>query len=630
MMIRLLDEATISKIAAGEIIENPASIVKELVENSIDAGADNILIEIRGESTDFIKVSDNGSGFSEEDLNIAFLRHSTSKLEKIEDLEKIRTLGFRGEALASISNISKIKLMTKREEDLAGNSLVIENGKIIKKNKIGMPKGTTFVITDVFYNTPVRKKFLRKDLTEINNIIDTVQKIALSNNNIKFTLIKDGKTILNTGSDKDPINRIFSILGSEIASSLNEGSFESENYKIKGFFSDNKTFRSNRDSQYIFVNGRFIKNINISRAVEKKYHSLIPLNRYPVFVLYIDIDPKLIDVNIHPKKNEIKISNENILNAILTEIVEEVIYPNRSIREIEIKDKEENINVFDIFLDDDKPRDDSQSNESHTNLKSIWDLKNESQYKNYEDNLYNAFNEDAVLYKEDEVENNEVEKLEEKTLNQEIHEEKNFLFDNKKSQIDEKLLNTNIAGILFKTYILLENQRDGIIFVVDQHAAHERVNYEKFLHMYLNSEITSQILLKPEIIQLNQIEYDKILNYLDLFTKLGFKIENFGDNSVVLREVPMIFGLPTYVNFIRDIIDSLDKEISSNYEADLYEIMKKACKASVKSGDDLSEMEIESLIRDLKNCENPYTCPHGRPTIVEVSKHTISKLFLRE
>ncbi|MDY3903134.1 DNA mismatch repair endonuclease MutL [Peptoniphilus sp.] len=624
-MIRLLDEATISKIAAGEIIENPASIVKELVENSIDAGADNILVEVRGESTDFIKVSDNGSGFSEEDLNVAFLRHSTSKLEKIEDLEKIRTLGFRGEALASISNISKIKLMTKREEDIAGNSLVIENGKIIKKNKVGMPKGTTFVINDVFYNTPVRKKFLRKDLTEINNIIDIVQKIALSNNNIKFTLIRDGKTILNTGSDRDPINRIFSILGSEIASSLNEGSFESENYKIKGFFSDNKVFRSNRDSQYIFVNGRFIRNVNISRAVEKKYHSLIPLNRYPVFVLYIDIDPKLIDVNIHPKKNEIKISNENILNAILTEIVEEVIYPNRSIREIEIEDKKENINVFDIFGDDEKPRDDSQSNESHTNLKSIWDLKKESQDRNNEDNLFNAFNEDVVLYKE-----NEVEKNEEKTLNQEIHEENNFLFNNKKNKIDEKLLNTNIVGILFKTYILLENQRDGIVFVVDQHAAHERVNYEKFLHMYLSSEITSQILLKPEIIQLNQIEYDKILNYLDLFTKLGFKIENFGDNSIVLREVPMIFGLPTYVNFIRDIIDSLDKDISSNYEADLYKIMKKACKASVKAGDDLSEMEIESLIRDLKNCENPYTCPHGRPTIVEVSKHTISKLFLRE
>ena len=621
-MIRLLDEATISKIAAGEIIENSASIVKELVENSIDAGADDILIEIRGESTDFIKVSDNGSGFSEEDLEVAFLRHSTSKLEKIEDLEKIRTLGFRGEALASISNISKIKLMTKREEDLAGNSLLIENGKIIKKNKVGMPRGTTFVISDVFYNTPVRKKFLRKDLTEINNIIDIVQKIALSNNNIKFTLIRDGKIILNTGSHKDPINRIYSILGSEIASSLNEGSFESENYKIRGFFSDNKLFRSNRDSQYIFVNGRFIRNINLSRAVEKNYHSLIPLNRYPVFVLYIDIDPKLIDVNIHPKKNEIKISNENILCALLAEIVEEVIYPNRSIREIEIEDKKENVSVFDIF--EEKESIEPEAQESETNLKNLWDIEKDTS----EDSLKNTFNEDAILYKDSLKK--DLELVEEDKFLPEKHEEDNFLFNSEKNHIDEKLLNTRIAGVLFKTYIILENQRDGITFLVDQHAAHERVNYEKFLHMYLKSEITSQILLKPEIIELNQIEYDKILNYLELFKKLGFKIEDFGDNSVVLREVPMIFGMPTYVNFIRDIIDSLDKEISSNYEADLYKIMKKACKASVKAGDDLSDMEIESLIRDLKNCENPYTCPHGRPTVVEVSKHTISKLFLRE
>ncbi len=619
-MIRLLDEATISKIAAGEIIENSASIVKELVENSIDAGADDILVELRGESTNYIKVSDNGSGFAEEDIEVAFLRHSTSKIEKIEDLEKIRTLGFRGEALASISNISKIKLMTKRQEDLAGNSLLIENGKIIKKNKVGMPKGTTFVISDVFYNIPVRKKFLRKDLTEINNIIDIVQKIALSNNNIKFTLIRDGKTILNTGSDKDPINRIFSILGSEIASSLNEGSFESENYKIKGFFSDNKLFRSNRDSQYIFVNGRFIRNINISRAVEKNYHSLIPLNRYPVFVLYIDIDPKLIDVNIHPKKNEIKISNENILNALLTEVVEDVIFPNRSIREIEIEDKKENVSVFDIFEDEESYEPDPQENE--TNLKSIWEIEKETK----DEALHNSFNEDVVLYRD----KGNLDLIEDKKIIKEEHEERNFLFNDAKSKIDEKLLNTRIAGVLFKTYILLENQRDDITYLVDQHAAHERVNYEKFLHMYLNSEITSQILLKPEIIELNQIEYDKILNYLELFTELGFKIEDFGDKSVVLREVPMIFGLPTYVNFIRDIIDSLDKEISSNYEADLYKIMKKACKASVKAGDDLSDLEIESLIKDLKNCENPYTCPHGRPTVVEVSKHTISKLFLRE
>lgn len=623
-MIRLLDESTISKIAAGEIIENPASIVKELVENSIDAGSDDILIELRGESTNYIKITDNGSGISEDDLEIAFLRHSTSKLEFIEDLEKIRTLGFRGEALASIANISKIKLMTKTEEDLAGNSLLIENGKIIKKNKIGMPKGTSFIINDVFYNTPVRKKFLRKDSTEISNIIDIVQKIALSNNNIKFTLIRDGKTILNTVSDKNPINRIFSILGSEIASSLNEGYFESENYKIRGFFSNNKLFRSNRDSQYIFVNGRFIRDINISRAVEKNYSSLIPLNRYPVFVLYIDIDPKLIDVNIHPKKNEIKISNENILTSLLSEVVEEVIFPNRSIREIEIEEKEENVNIFDIFDEEDSEEKVSNSNEnnqikSNNEVKSIWELENEF---NVDDNPYSeSLKEDSILYSEDKKT---------KDKDKTFHEEKNFLFNKEVSHIDEDLLNTRIVGVLFKTYIILENQRDGKTFIVDQHAAHERVNYEKFRRMYLTSEISSQILIKPEIIELNQIEYDKIINYIDLFTKLGFKIDDFGDQSIVLREVPMIFGMPTYVNFIRDIIDSLDREISSNYEADLYKIMRKACKASVKAGDDLSNIEIESLIRDLKNCENPYTCPHGRPTIVEVSKHTISKLFLRE
>ncbi|MHC5099337.1 DNA mismatch repair endonuclease MutL, partial [Peptoniphilus genitalis] len=415
-------------------------------------------------------------------------------------------------------------------------------------------------------------------------------------------------------------------LGSEIASSLNEGSFESENYKIKGFFSDNKLFRSNRDSQYIFVNGRFIRDINISRAVEKNYNSLIPLNRYPVFILYIDIDPKLIDVNIHPKKNEIKISNENILTALISEVVEEVIYPNRSIREIEFEEKKENINVFDIFDEDDteeaidsigtiKPED-------NNSLKSLWDLEKEVEESEAEKEQ--ALNEEALLYREEY-------KSDSNPYNeQEEHIEKNFLFNSKASQIDEGLLNTRISGVLFKTYILLENQRDGKVFVVDQHAAHERVNYEKFLKMYLNSEISSQILIKPEIIELNQLEYDKILNYIELFTKLGFKIEDFGDRSVVLREVPMIFGLPTYVNFIRDIIDSLDKEISSNYEADLYKIMRKACKASVKAGDDLSDIEIEALIKDLKNCENPYTCPHGRPTIVEVSKHTISKLFLRE
>lgn len=620
MSIRLLDESTISKIAAGEIIENPASIVKELVENSIDANSDNIIIEIKGNSTDYIKITDNGDGFNEEDIEIAFLRHSTSKLETIDDLQKIRTLGFRGEALASIANISKIKLMTKTENDLAGSSILIENGKIIKKNKIGMPKGTTFIITDIFYNTPVRKKFLKKEKTEINNIIDLVQKIALSNINVKFTLIRDGKTIIDTNKDSKTINRIYSILGSEIASSLNEGKFKSETYDIKGYFSNNKLFRSNRDSQYIFINGRYIRNLNISKAIESRYHSLIPLNRYPCFVLYIDIDPSLIDVNIHPKKNEVKISDERMLLAILSEIVEDVIYPNRSIREIDFKEEKEVLNVFDIFSSDDNSDESiSISYNSVYDDNSINVEESASTYSSLEerkdDNISEPINEFYEINKKEILKDSE---------------DINFLEDLNESKIDERLFNTRIAGVLFKTYILLENQRDGICYIVDQHAAHERVNYEKYLDMYLNKNINSQILLKPEIIQLNQVEFDKLQNYLAIFEKLGFKIENFGDNEVVLREVPMIFGLPTYVDFIRDIIDSLDKNISSNYEADLYKIMKKACKASVKSGDKLSNLEIEELIRNLKNCDNPYTCPHGRPTIIEVSISTIAKLFLRE
>jgi len=625
MTIKLLDESTISKIAAGEIIENPASIVKELVENSIDAESDNIVIELRGESTNYIKITDNGTGFNEDDLEIAFLRHSTSKLNTIDDLQKIRTLGFRGEALSSIANISKIKLMTKSDSDVAGTSILVENGKIIKKNKIGMPKGTTFIITDIFYNTPVRKKFLKKDKTEINNIIDLVQKIALSNTSVKFTLIKDGKTVLDTNSDSNVINRIYSVLGSEIASSLNAGKFKSETYNIKGYFSNNKLFRSNRDSQYIFINGRYIKNLNISRAIESKYHSLIPLNRYPCFVLYIEIDPSLIDVNIHPKKNEVKISEEKMLLAILSEIVEEVIYPNRSIRNIDIPEEKSVLNVFDMFNEENNDKNEENKENQVIKNNDLSSLNNI-----YEDSsLYSStVDKKDNSYREDTSPHNNIDLLNDNEI--ELYEDFNFINSTTESKIDERLLNTRIVGVVFKTYILLENQKDSICYIVDQHAAHERVNYEKYLNMYLNKNINSQILLKPEIIELNQVEYDRLQNYLEIFQQLGFKIDDFGDNSIVLREVPIIFGMPTYVDFIRDIIDSLDKNITSNYEANLYKIMKKACKASVKSGDKLSNIEIEELIKNLKNCDNPYTCPHGRPTIIEISLSTIAKLFLRE
>ncbi|SUB57146.1 DNA mismatch repair endonuclease MutL [Peptoniphilus lacrimalis] len=629
MSIVLLDDNTISKISAGEIIENPASVVKELLENSIDAGAKNITVEVKNSPTDFIRITDDGCGFKADEIELAFMRHSTSKLSKIEDLEELTTLGFRGEALASISSIAKIRLLTKNSEDLAGTSTKIENGKIIEQSNVGMPHGSTFYVEDIFYNTPVRKKFLRADNVEFNLIFDVIQKIALGNPQVSISYIRDGKTLLNSYKNSNYKNHILNVLGREIATNLIENSFSSENYKIRAYFSNNKLFRSSRNHQYIYINGRYVTNREISREIEKVYKSLIPLNRFPVFILFIDINSSLIDVNIHPKKHEVKLSNENNLIAILCEMVEEVLYPNRSIREIEDEPKV-NLNVFDIF--DDKSNDNlinfkEPTYEPSDNYIKEFDIDSQSFHENYQ-----PFD----VYEENLDNNNDIDNIEDKTEDSnydnipslEQFQEDSFLND--KEVIDSNLINTRIVGILFDTFIILENKNKDLIYLVDQHAAHERVMYEKYKKQYLNSNINSQVLLKPEIIELNASEYMKIEKNFHLFKDLGFSIDSFGENSIILREVPMIFGFPTYVSFIRDIIDSLDDKIYSNYQADMWKVMKRACLKAVKAGDTLSNMEVKELINSLIHCENPYTCPHGRPTIIDIKKTTIAKLFLRE
>lgn len=629
MSIVLLDDNTISKISAGEIIENPASVVKELLENSIDAGAKNITVEVKNSPTDFIRITDDGCGFKADEIELAFMRHSTSKLSKIEDLEELTTLGFRGEALASISSIAKIRLLTKNSEDLAGTSSKIENGKIIEQSNVGMPNGSTFYVEDIFYNTPVRKKFLRADNVEFNLIFDVIQKIALGNPQVSISYIRDGKTLLNSYKNSNYKNHILNVLGREIATNLIENIFSSENYKIRAYFSNNKLFRSSRNHQYIYINGRYVTNREISREIEKVYKSLIPLNRFPVFILFIDINSSLIDVNIHPKKHEVKLSNENNLIAILCEMIEEVLYPNRSIREIEDEPKV-NLNVFDIYED--------KSNDNLINFKEPtyepgdndikeFDIDSQSFQENYQPFDMNKENLDN---------NNDIDNIEDKTEDfnydnipsLEQFQEDSFLND--KEVIDSNLINTRIVGILFDTFIILENKDKDLIYLVDQHAAHERVMYEKYKKQYLNSNINSQVLLKPEIIELNASEYMKIEKNFKLFKDLGFSIDSFGENSIILREVPMIFGFPTYVSFIRDIIDSLDDKIYSNYQADMWKVMKRACLKAVKAGDTLSNMEVKELINSLIHCENPYTCPHGRPTIIDIKKTTIAKLFLRE
>lgn len=631
MSIKLLDDATISKIAAGEIIENPASIIKELLENSIDANAKNIVIEIKGSIGEYIRITDDGDGIDESDLDIAFLRHSTSKLRKVEDLYNIVSLGFRGEALASISHISHVEVMTKTKDSKVGTRAVVENGKIISKNNIGLPIGTTFYIKDVFYNTPVRKKYLKNDTTEFNYINEVVQKIALGNNNVSIKLIRDGKIVLNSNRDVELKNHIYSILGRDIAANLIENNFNSESYKIKAFFSNNKLYRSNRNHQYIYINGRYVKNLDISRKLEKEYYSLIPLNRYPVFLLYIEIDPILVDVNIHPKKHEVKLSKENNLISILCEMIEDSLYPNRSIEkpieEIDSKNKR-NVTVFEMFTekDTDEPIIEENFLLNDFNSKKSYDFSNNDSKDSIE-----LIKESDEFFQDNLKETTSSYKAEGDIINNNLVTDDNKSIPaNEDSKIDKSLLETTIIGTLFKTFIVLENSKSEKCYLIDQHAAHERIMYEKFKYQYENAKIDKQMLLTPEIINVNAEEKNKIENNIELFNSLGFEIEEFGENSILIRTVPMIFGTPSNISFIYDSINMLDRDIKSTYEIDPYKIMRKACKAAVKAGDVLSNSEIYALIESLINCDNPYTCPHGRPTIIEFSKYDIEKAFLRE
>lgn len=620
MSIIVLDEATVSKIAAGEIIENPASIVKELIENSIDANSKNIVVEIKGSIGDFIRITDDGDGMDEGDLNLAFLRHATSKLRSVEDLNNIVSLGFRGEALASISHISKLEVLTKTEDSLTGLRAEISNGNIDKLNNVGLPKGTTFFVRDVFFNTPVRKKYLKNDNVEFNYIYEVVQKISLGNPNISIKLIRDNKVIMNANSETNIKNRIFSILGRDIASNLLNNTFSSESYKINIYFSNNKLYRSNRMHQYIYINGRYVKNLEISKIIEKYYYSLIPLNRYPVFLLYLDIDPILVDVNIHTKKHEVKLSKDNNVLAIIGETVEEKLYPNRGIPDpIESykKNKTEEKSVFEIFND----------NLINSNKSEI--VQDNFIKDNIRENV-EGFQGKNVKISEYEVLKDESENYNANIKSENNFEKNKFSKTESISKIDNSVLDAKIVGILFKTFIILENTALEKIYLVDQHAAHERIMYEKYKRQYESSGVLKQILLKPEVISLSPEEMSKVQNNLTQFQNLGFEIEEFGDNTLILREIPMIFGEGSYTNFIYDAISSLDRNIKSSYEVDPYKIMKKACKSAVKAGDRLSNIEVDYLLKDLINCDNPYTCPHGRPTIIEVKKYDIEKLFLRE
>lgn len=607
--IQLLDNITIQKIAAGEVIERPASIIKELVENSLDANSKNIVVEINNGGKTYIRVTDDGDGIEEEDIPLAFQRHTTSKLRKIDDLYSILTLGFRGEALASISAVSRVEVLTKTKNSQAGIHALIEEGEIKSIDLVGSPKGTTMIIKDLFYNLPVRKKFLKSDLAEGNSISNMFYKLALGNYNSSFKLIRDNKIVLKTSGNGDIKENIYSILGKDITKGLIALESDFEGLSIKGYISNNSLYRSNRSHQYLYINGRYIVNYGISSAIEHHYKSLIPLNRYPVFILYVDMDPGKIDVNIHPTKQEVKFTNKDDITGIISNVIKDALVPKINIPTFQVKEekkkKEELPNLFqmskdkeasilvrdysNIDLGDDIVENKLISEESQTDL--FLDI--EDIYNGYKVNNTN----DII------PENVEI----------------------KKRNLPEIIP----IGILFDTYILGEDRINEKLYFIDQHAAHERIMYERYRQEFEKEAINIQQLLAPEIIELTNAECSYLTENLDYFEKMGFELEKFGPSSYAIRGVPFLFGKPNVKNLFLDLLDNLDKDIKNSFETRLDKLMKLACTSAIKAGDKISSIEIQGLLKDLAKCENPYSCPHGRPTIMEMTKRDIEKQFLR-
>lgn len=640
--IVILDENTSNKIAAGEVIERPASLVKELVENSIDAGANIISLEIRNGGISYIKITDNGCGIAEDDAVIAFERHATSKIRNSNDLDSINTLGFRGEALASIAAVASVELTSRVANNTNGTYVKIQGGNVLEIKKTGCPVGTTFIIRELFYNTPARFKFLKKDSTEAGYISDVIERIALGNPHISIRLTANGSTVLHTPGNGDLLSVIYSIYGKEIAKSCIEVSYEDEKIKIFGYAGKQEIARNNRNHQSLFVNSRYIKSKLISSAIDEAYKTLLMKNKFPFIVLFTDINPMLVDVNVHPTKMEVRFSDEQGIFRSVYHAVNNALITGQDFREVvtpEIK-KEDFRMPENNYI---KPVEYTQQSLENSKLQvaetaAVFETKKSPVISKP----------DIKKYSQSEGNNSlreylkETEKAAVKPVVQAIKEiapQKISTADNKVPEpivsktVEEKekgvsdLTNARIVGQVFSTYIILQSGEEMLL--IDQHAAHERITYEMLKEKYEKNESLAQYLLNPEVIELTFQEFKLVQDEKETLLKLGFTYEEFGSNSIILRSVPANdSGLikEMFHKVLDDIFSRSNHEISEKVDDVLYSI---ACKASVKANRKLDDAEVTSLVKQLSSLRNPFTCPHGRPTVLKLSKYELEKMFKR-
>lgn len=647
-MIKVLSKETVDKIAAGEVIERPVSVVKELVENSIDAGATNIIIKIYDGGKRKISISDNGSGINREDVNLAFIKHSTSKIENVDDLYRIHTMGFRGEALASIKAISNVSLISKTEEEEIGSKISFFNGNKRIEN-ISTNKGTSIIVEDIFYNIPARKKFLKKDTYESNHINDLLYKLAIANPAIGFKYMNNDRVIFDLFSNQSLYERINSLYGYDTAINMKEVNISSDKFKIRGYISNNLLYRGNKKNQLLYINNRTVRNETINKVINEAYKSTIPLNRFPVFFLFIDIDPSMLDVNIHPAKTEVKIQDMDELLVLINSNLKRIINNDVELK-IAFSDKkderEEETKLNIVEKDEEKSNDavkityeEDINDTDNTNYAKSNDKIYDDEFTEDEINDLDENNADIPVFDDEEF-INDINLLQDRNNN--IKESKQnyeefLIFDNETKEDNNKILMDDInildaykiEGVLFNTFILLYDYNNDFVVMIDQHAAHERILYEEFTEKFKNSKVNSQFIEGVSPVKLTVNEEETIKENMALLNKFGFTIDIYPDHNVVVRSIPIIFGGNYSLDLIKDIIGILDSEKTNIYDYKVEKIMKYACKNAIKAGDKISNIEIDKLIEDLKKCKYPTTCPHGRPSMVILKKNMIEKMFFR-
>ncbi len=625
--IKVLSPQLSNMIAAGEVLERPASAVKELVENSIDAGADRIIVEISEGGKTLIKVTDNGSGMTKEDAKSCFLRHATSKISKEADLEQIATLGFRGEALASIAAVSQVTLETRTEDSIVGTRIVIKAGEIIDISDTGCNVGTTITIEDLFFNTPVRMKFLKSDNTEAGYITEIMEKLIIARPDISFLYIKNKKECLYSAGDNNEFSNLLNIYSHEICDNLIKIDYQKDYIKIKGYVGNEKVLRNNRKNQIFFVNGRVVKNKIFYSAVDEALKEKVMVSKYPFIILDIEIDPKEVDVNVHPTKAEIKFSDDRIIYNHIFEAVASAhkVAGMEEKKTIPVIEKEETAESFSFI-----PESSSFAEKKEVKLTLTTPAKKEYN-KSFDvvdtpkfEALIPKLKEPSKPYNEEKNNSEEAETLTLK-ISKPIEEKKE---EKKEVAAVKAVKDYKIIGQLFSSYVVIE--KGDTMYLLDQHAAHERLLFDKLLLDFEKKEIVTQKLLIPCTVKLTPVELQIASENLEVFSGLGFDIDFFSGNEIVVREIPFEISTTELSDTIVEIIDIIKDNkkslITYKQEKALHTL---ACKGAIKANMNFSEMELEKLVEDVLNLQDANTCPHGRPIFISYPKKEIEKQFKR-